>query len=91
MSRLASLKGPSSPSPTPIKAPLSPKSTGPSYDPTPFHRKIRLILIEFEKALRDWEQVVLVDGIKAGKGCVDSKTELESVFFSLSIGMIDLC
>lgn len=81
MSRLASLRGPSTPSPassrSPPLSPTSPASKLSAFDPTPFHRKTRSIMTEVEKALKDWEDVVLVDGIRAGQGCIDARTELE--------------
>lgn len=82
MSRLASLRGPSTPSPASARAspplsPTSPTTRLSALDPTSYHRKIRAILVEFEKAIKDWEEVVLMDGLKAGKACVDARTELE--------------
>ena len=82
MSRLASLRGPSTPSPaasraSPPLSPTSPTNKLSALDPTSYHRKLRVILVETEKCLRDWEEVVLMDGLKAGKTCVDARTELE--------------
>lgn len=106
MSRLASLKGPSSPSPNPVrgqKARQSPAksppqkrgSPGPSIydrlepDTTPptestYHRKLRTILLELRGVVKTWNDLVLVDGLKAAKGLVDARTELEYVEPSLT-------
>lgn len=68
----ATLAPPPSP---PAKTPLQPASV----DPSPQHRKCRAVLVEVERTLRDWEQVVRLDGGKAGKQLVDARTELECV------------
>lgn len=99
MSRLASLKGPSSPSPnpakgqkarqSPAKSPNSKRdSPGPSiYDrlepdtsspsESTYHRKLRSILLDIRGVVKTWNDLVLVDGLKAAKALVDARTELE--------------
>lgn len=65
----------STPHSPPAKTPLQPASV----DPSPQHRKMRAVLVEVERTLRDWEAVVRSDGGKAGKGLIDARTELECV------------
>lgn len=82
MSRLASLtpsRPRSSPRNTPSpSAPASPRpaSPSPSVGETTYHRKLRLVVAELRAVFRTWDEVVLVDGLKAGKGCVDAVTEI---------------
>ncbi|KAG8900207.1 hypothetical protein FRC01_010220 [Tulasnella sp. 417] len=105
MSRLSSLKGPSSPSPNPVKgqkarqspakSPTSKRDPqGPSLydrlepDKTPptestYHRKLRTYLLDLRVAVKTWNDLVLVDGIKAAKGLVDARTELDNSLAAL--------
>lgn len=84
-SRLASFRGPSSPSPNPVHArqstPRSPSSPSSLNVPpeSPFHRKLRSLLLELRAVARTWDELVLIDGAKAAKSLVDTRTELESV------------
>lgn len=92
MSRLASLTPSRSaqPSPSPSPAPSrSSRSSTPTpaapvvalaksrYEETTYHRMIKLLIGEFRILLKTWDEVVLVDGLKAGKGCIDEATEME--------------
>jgi hypothetical protein len=72
-SSLLSSSAGATPHSPPAKTPLQPAS----IDPSPQHRKCRAVLVEVERTLRDWEAVVRLDGGKAGKALVDSRTELE--------------
>lgn len=79
--RLASFKGPSSPAPSPAKAkqsvstPASPlRSTESTY-----HRKLRTLLQELRNVTENWDDIVLVDGLKAARSLVDTRTDLEYV------------
>ncbi|KAG9007118.1 hypothetical protein FRB90_009528 [Tulasnella sp. 427] len=105
MSRLASLKGPSSPSPNPAKgqkvrqspakspsskrdAPgpsiydrLEPDTTSPSE--ATYHRKLRTLLLELKGVTKTWNDLILVDGLKAAKGLVDARTELDNSLAAL--------
>jgi hypothetical protein len=40
----------------------------------------KLVLTELKNVCRTWDELVLVDGMKAGKGCIDEMTEMEWVF-----------
>ncbi|KAG9041394.1 hypothetical protein FS837_012324 [Tulasnella sp. UAMH 9824] len=105
MSRLASLKGPSSPSPNPVKGQKGRQSPAKSptskrepqgsslYDrlepdkssPTEstYHRKLRTYLLELKVVVKTWNDLVLVDGVKAAKGLVDARTELDNSLAAL--------
>lgn len=83
-SRLASFKGPSPPAPSPSKAkqpantPVSPSRLIEST----YHRKLRTLLQELRNITETWDSIVLVDGLKAAKGLVDARTELEYALHS---------
>ncbi|KDQ10159.1 hypothetical protein BOTBODRAFT_164098 [Botryobasidium botryosum FD-172 SS1] len=96
-SRLASFRGPSSPSPNPVRArqqqqqphtPRSPSSpsTGHAAAESPFHRKLRSLLLELRAAACTWDDLVLVDGAKAAKSLVDTRTELDNALALLPSG-----
>jgi hypothetical protein len=90
MSRLASFKGPSTPTSSPVQVkshhsqhnsasgPGSPRSPSKPIEST-YHRKLRSLLYDIRNACETWDQLVLVDGLKAAKGLVDARTELEYV------------
>ena len=86
MSRLASFRGPSTPSPSPVhaKQPSSPSLTTEST----YHRKTRLYLQELRTISDTWDDLVLVDGVKAAKSLVDARTDLEYTV-SLILPLID--
>jgi hypothetical protein len=76
MSRLQSLATPTrraraSPSPSP--APSSPRPPIESSS----HRFLRLLLTEVKNVLATWDDIILQDGLKAGKACIDEATEME--------------
>ena len=89
MSRLASLTpagtpsrnriGSPSPAPSPAgSAPRTPKSVNPSRQvETTHHRMVKLIITEFKTTFKTWDELSLIDGVKAGKGCIDEATEME--------------
>lgn len=82
MSRLASFRGPSTPSPAPVHAAKqlnSPASPSRSTEST-FHRKIRVHLQELRSISEIWDDLVLIDGVKAAKGLVDARTDLEYAY-----------
>lgn len=79
MSRLASLSTPSrgrsgqSPSPAP-----SPSANGSAASTeTTHHRLLKLVLAEIKAVHRTWDDLVGVDGLKAGRGIVDASTTME--------------
>jgi hypothetical protein len=37
----------------------------------------KLIITELKSLFKTWDEVSLVDGVKAGKGCIDEATEME--------------
>jgi hypothetical protein len=80
MSRLASFKGPSTPSPSPVqhKHPNPPSSPSRATEST-YHRKIRTLLQELRATTQTWDELVLIDGLKSAKGLVDTRTDLEYV------------
>ena len=81
--RLASFKGPSTPAPSPskakqLKSPGVPQSPARSAEST-YHRKLRASLQELQQVAENWDDIVLIEGLKAAKSLVDARTELESV------------
>ncbi|CCM02930.1 uncharacterized protein FIBRA_05045 [Fibroporia radiculosa] len=85
MSRLASFKGPSTPSASPvrIKSPSAPSSPSRLTEST-YHRKIRTLLQELRAVTETWEDIVLMDGLKAAKGLVDTRTDLDNALHAFS-------
>jgi hypothetical protein len=75
MSRLASFRGPSTPSASPVqsKQPSSPSRITEST----YHRKLRTLLQELRSITQTWDDLVLVDGLKAATNLVDTRTDLE--------------
>lgn len=80
MSRLASFKGPSTPSSSPV-AKQQPKSPGSPSRPieSTYHRKTRTALQELRAITETWDDLVLIDGLKAARSLVDARTDLEWV------------
>jgi hypothetical protein len=81
MSRLASFRGPSTPSASPVaqvKQPNSPLSLSKIAE-SPFHRKLRTYLQELRKLTETWDDIVCIDGAKAAKTLIDARTNLECV------------
>ncbi|KAL1741787.1 hypothetical protein HDZ31DRAFT_44677 [Schizophyllum fasciatum] len=83
-SRLASFKGPSTPTSSPAQAQKrggnatsnSPSRAGPTE--STYHRQVRAALQELQSIAQTWDELVLHDGLKAVKTLVDSRTELEN-------------
>ncbi|KAL1661912.1 hypothetical protein GGF50DRAFT_60116 [Schizophyllum commune] len=84
-SRLASFKGPSTPTSSPAQAqkrgggnsaPNSPSRAG-STEST-YHRQVRAAMQELQSIAQTWDELVLHDGLRAAKTLVDSRTELEN-------------
>ena len=77
-SRLKSFHGPSTPSSSPAqhKLPNSPASPSRLTEST-FHRKTRTLLRELRSVTETWDELVLIDGLKAAKELVDTRTDLE--------------
>ena len=80
--RLASFRGPSTPTSSPVQQ--AKQSTATPHSPSrlaesTYHRKVRSLLLEIRAVTETWESIVLVDGLKAAKSLVDTRTELEFV------------
>ncbi|KAF8905991.1 hypothetical protein CPB84DRAFT_1770751 [Gymnopilus junonius] len=73
--RLASFRGPSTPTSSP--APHSPASPS-RYTESTFHRKSRTLLQELRGITETWHDLVLIDGLKAARELVDTRTELDN-------------
>ncbi|KAF8350860.1 hypothetical protein F5887DRAFT_876109 [Amanita rubescens] len=80
MSRLASFRGPSTPSTSPVRhrQPDSPASQSKATEST-YHRKTKAYLLELRTIAEAWDDLILLDGLKAIKSLVDTRTDLEYV------------
>lgn len=76
--RLASFKGPSTPSSSPVAAKSPAASPSRAIEST-YHRKIRSALQELRAITETWDDLVLLDGLKAARSLVDTRTDLECV------------
>jgi len=80
--RLASFRGPSSPSPSTVaraKNPSAPNSPSNSRSSeSPFHRKLRTSLQEIRKVAETWDDIVCIDGVRAAKALIDARTNLDN-------------
>ncbi|KAF8630381.1 hypothetical protein AX15_002940 [Amanita polypyramis BW_CC] len=79
MSRLASFRSPSAPSTSPVqhKAPSSSEFPSKTVGST-FHRRLRSRLQELRAIAETWDDLVLLDGLKAAKNLVDTRTDLDN-------------
>lgn len=79
MSRLASFKGPSTPTSSPVRQsqPTTPASPSRLAEST-YHRKVRTLLQELRAVTETWDDLVLVDGLKSSKSLVDARTDLDN-------------
>ncbi|KAF8919670.1 hypothetical protein CPB85DRAFT_820811 [Mucidula mucida] len=77
--RLASFRGPSTPTSSPVqqRQPTTPKSPARATEST-YHRKLRTCLQELKGIAETWDDLVLIDGLKAVKSLVDTRTELDN-------------
>jgi hypothetical protein len=86
MSRLASFKGPSSPSPSSSRAqPPSLPSSPSRVSETTHHRRVRTLLRELHTIAQTWDDLVLVDGLTAAQSLIDTRTELEYVLVAFLV------
>ncbi|KAG6874296.1 hypothetical protein C0995_001521 [Termitomyces sp. Mi166 len=77
--RLASFRGPSTPAPSPKRAKQSEPPNSPSRSSeSTYHRKTRTILQELRSITDTWDQLVIIDGLKAAKNLVDARTDLDN-------------
>ncbi|KAH8828544.1 hypothetical protein DL96DRAFT_1696836 [Flagelloscypha sp. PMI_526] len=72
---LPSQKGSSSPASSPSRKNLNSSSTPIESS---FHRKTRAMLLEMRTACHLWDDLVLLDGVKAVRKVVDTNTELQN-------------
>ncbi|KIL69595.1 hypothetical protein M378DRAFT_156815 [Amanita muscaria Koide BX008] len=77
MSRLASFRGPSTPSSSPVKQPISPASPSRQSDST-YHRRLKTYLQELRAITETWDDLVILDGLKSVKHLVDARTDLDN-------------
>ncbi|KAJ3574571.1 hypothetical protein NP233_g1683 [Leucocoprinus birnbaumii] len=85
MSRLASFRGPSTPSSSPAQQVKHRQNQGKSTPNSPskqaestYHRKVRTCLQEIRSVTETWEDIVLLDGLKSLKKLVDTRTDLDN-------------
>ncbi|KAF7311606.1 Aldo-ket-red domain-containing protein [Mycena kentingensis (nom. inval.)] len=78
--RLASFKGPSTPSssPVPKQTTKSPAASPSRAVESTYHRKTRAALLELRGLTEFWEDLVLLDGLKAARSLVDARTDLDN-------------
>ncbi|KAI0273809.1 hypothetical protein BC834DRAFT_966278 [Gloeopeniophorella convolvens] len=82
--RLASFRGPSTPSSSPIKPAHSPRSPPPPQNnrpapESPYHRKLRAALRDLRAACDTWDDLVRKDGLRAVADLVDARTDLDNM------------
>jgi hypothetical protein len=75
MSRLASFRGPSTPTASPARQ-TTPSSPSRLKEST-FHRKTRSLLLELRSITETWDDLILIDGLKAIRSLVDLRTDLQ--------------
>ncbi|KIM49291.1 hypothetical protein M413DRAFT_60254 [Hebeloma cylindrosporum] len=77
--RLASFRGPSTPNSSPAqhKVPSVPSSPSRLTEST-FHRKTRTLLQELRSITQTWDDLVLIDGLKAARELIDTRTDLDN-------------
>ncbi|WVR05727.1 hypothetical protein IAU60_002751 [Kwoniella sp. DSM 27419] len=63
-----------SPSPAPSPGPSPSQTTE-----TTHHRMLKLVLAEVRKILKTWDELIILDGFKAAKGCIDESTEMDNI------------
>ncbi|KAI6111034.1 hypothetical protein F5141DRAFT_767395 [Pisolithus sp. B1] len=79
---LASFHGPSTSMSSPVSQPRHPGiPASPSRaSATMIHRKVRTLLQELQSLSHAWDDLVLVDGLKAAYVLVDTRTELKCIY-----------
>ncbi|KAI0256479.1 hypothetical protein BJV78DRAFT_281827 [Lactifluus subvellereus] len=78
--RLASFRGPSTPSSSPVKQAQSPRSTqSAKLTESTYHRKVRALLQELRQACGTWDDLVRKDGLKAVRELIDARTDLDNM------------
>jgi hypothetical protein len=76
--RLASFRGPSTPSTSPVKQAQSPTKSTPAakHVESTYHRKVRASLQDLRAACRTWDDLVRKDGLRAVRELIDARTDL---------------
>ncbi|KAI9458040.1 hypothetical protein F5148DRAFT_337681 [Russula earlei] len=79
--RLASFRGPSTPSSSPVvqqvRSPTKPTQSAARKPPeSTYHRMVRASLQELRTACRTWDDLVRKDGLKAIRELIDARTDL---------------
>lgn len=82
--RLASFRGPSTPSSSPVKQAKSPTTKSTPTQPaksteSTYHRKLRASLQDLRAACHTWDDLVRKDGLRAVRELIDARTDLECV------------
>jgi hypothetical protein len=91
--RLASFRGPSTPNASTNSKqnhPTTPPASPSRISESTFHRKIRASLLEIRAICRTWDDLVLIDGLKAAKHLIDTRTDLEYVAQSCVLVMLSI-
>ncbi|KAF7779090.1 hypothetical protein Agabi119p4_3435 [Agaricus bisporus var. burnettii] len=81
MSRLASFRGPSTPTSSPVQRKTQNRSTpnSPSKQiESTYHRKLRACLLEIRAVTETWEDLVIFDGLKSLRKLVDARTDMDN-------------
>ncbi|TFK54824.1 hypothetical protein OE88DRAFT_1674122 [Heliocybe sulcata] len=81
MSRLASFKGPSTPTSSPVRVKQSSPSPGQPLSKSaesPYHRKVRTAMLDLRTCTSTWDDLVIIDGLRAASSLVDARTELDN-------------
>ncbi|KAH6918755.1 hypothetical protein BKA70DRAFT_1457881 [Coprinopsis sp. MPI-PUGE-AT-0042] len=81
-SRLASFKGPSTPTSSPAR-PTSTQASPARQTESTFHRKVRTLLQELRSISETWEDIVILDGLKHARNLVDARTDLDNAITAL--------
>ena len=85
--RLASFRGPSTPTSSPVTARQSSTPASPSKSTElPHHRTLRSQLLELRNIAYEWDERVSSQGLKAASSLIDARTELEYVTICSSSG-----
>ncbi|XP_006458272.1 hypothetical protein AGABI2DRAFT_64646 [Agaricus bisporus var. bisporus H97] len=81
MSRLASFRGPSTPTSSPVQRKTqnrsAPNSPSKQIEST-YHRKLRACLLEIRAVTETWEDLVIFDGLKSLRKLVDARTDMDN-------------
>jgi len=89
MSRLASFKGPSTPTSSPVQSKQPQVPASPSrITESPQQRKVRSILQDIRTTTESWNDIILINGLKSVRNLVDARTELDNELSSFPAGTL---